>query len=275
MTPALTPEIAPAQSARLAGKIVVVTGAGGDIGGRTALECALEGARIVAADLFPDRAERTVEGILAAGGEAIATALDVRDPESFRAVAQAALDRFGRIDVLHNNAAATHLYDGDRDVLDTELDVWDEILRTNLTSVLLGCKAVLPAMIAQGTGSIVNMSSTRAVAGARDLIAYGTSKAGVEGLTKYVATMYGPQGVRCNAVRPGAMATSRTAALHGGKVTGTFTPHVLTTVIGAEIDIARAVVYLGSDDARYITGQILAVDGGLFAHQPFVSNEGK
>jgi len=129
---------------------------------------------------------------------------------------------------MHNNAAPPACTRSTNGVLDMDVSVWDEIMAVNLRSVMLGCKSVIPAMLAQGSGTIINMSSTRAVAGALDLVAYGTSKAAVEALTRYVATAHGAQGIRCNAVRPGAINSSKTAGLHASTGVDRFLPHLLT-----------------------------------------------
>lgn len=256
------------------GLVAVVTGAGGGIGSRTAEVFAERGARVVVADIAADAGERTVEAIAAAGGEAFYQQLDVREAESFTALFAAAVQRYGRIDVLHNNAAATHLYDGDTAAAEIDPDQWDRIFEINLRGVLLGCKHVLPQMRRQGGGSIVNMSSTRAVGGALSLAAYGASKAGVEALTRYVATAYGRDGVRCNAVRPGLIRTAQSAALHdGGAGLDRVMRHVLLPYAGTPDDIAELVHFLGSPASRYITAQTIPVDGGMLAHQPFHADE--
>lgn len=259
---------------RLAGKIAVITGGGGDIGRTAAAICAQQGAAVVVADLVADTGEAVAASIRADGGDATFMAVDIREPGSFDDLVRQVLSRHGRIDLLHNNAAATHLYAPDTDVLTIDVQVWNEIITTNLTGVMLACKAALRPMIEQGSGSIINMSSTRSVAGAADLVAYGTSKAAVEALTRYIASAHGLQGVRCNAIRPGPLETSRTAQLHagGGSVSASFAHHLLTPTVGTPVDIAHAVVYLGSDESGYVNGQVLAIDGGLLAHQPFLGD---
>ena len=260
------------------GLVAIVTGAGGGIGSSTAEMLATRGATVVVADLAQDAGERTVEAIRAAGGRAHFKYLDVREPESFNSVVADALECYGRIDILHNNAAATHLYAGDTAAADIDPVQWDRIFEINLRGVLLGCKYVVPKMIEQGGGSIINMSSTRAGGGANELAAYGASKAGVEALTRYVATAYGRHGVRCNAVRPGLIQTAQSAALlnHGDGTDDGYSRvlrHVLLPYAGSPADIAELVCFLGSPASRYITAQTIAVDGGLLAHQPFHADE--
>ncbi len=255
------------------GLVAVVTGAGGGIGSRTAEVLASRGARVVAADIAAESGERTVDRITAAGGAAVYHPFDAREPESFAALFDATVARYGRLDVLHNNAAGTHLYAGDTAATEIDPDHWDRVLELNLRGVLLGCKHAIPHMIASGGGSIVNMSSTRAIAGAVDLAAYGASKAGVEALTRYVATAYGKQGLRCNAIRPGLIQTAQSAALHAdGDGTGKLLRHVLLPYAGTPDDIAELVCFLGSAASRYITAQTITVDGGMLSHQPFFAD---
>jgi NAD(P)-dependent dehydrogenase (short-subunit alcohol dehydrogenase family) len=258
---------------RLSGRVVLVTGGGGDIGSRTAARCASEGAAVVLADLNAATAQAAADRVVQAGGRALAVELDVTDEASYAAAVAAATDAFGPVDVLHNNAAAAHMYTADHGVLDTDPSTWDTVLRVNLLGIVLGCRAVLPGMLALGRGSIVNMSSTRAAGGADDLIAYSASKAAVESVTRSVATAHGRDGVRCNAIAPGVIATAGSRGLHGTAMEGRFLPHLLTTAIGTEDDIAAAVAYLASDDARYVTGQVLRVDGGLLSHQPTMADQ--
>jgi NAD(P)-dependent dehydrogenase (short-subunit alcohol dehydrogenase family) len=253
------------------GLVAVVTGAGGGIGSRTAELLAARGACVVVADISAEAGERTVAGIAAAGGSAFFQAFDAREPESFAALFEAAVARYGRLDLLHNNAAGTHLYAGDTAAVEIEPDHWDRILELNLRGVMLGCKYAIPHLVAAGGGSIVNMSSTRAAAGALDLAAYGASKAGVEALTRYVATAYGKQGVRCNAIRPGLIQTAQSAALHGDG-TAALLRHVLLPYAGTPEDIAELVCFLGSPASRFITAQTLTVDGGMLSHQPFFAD---
>ncbi|WP_010230736.1 MULTISPECIES: SDR family NAD(P)-dependent oxidoreductase [unclassified Pseudonocardia] len=254
----------------MSGLVAVVTGAGGGIGSRTAELLAARGAMVVVADIVPAAGEAVVDRIRAAGGEAVFTELDARVPESFVAAFDAAVARYGRLDIVHNNAAGTHLYPGDGAAVEIDPDHWDRILELNLRGVMLGCKYAVPHLVAAGGGSIVNMSSTRAIAGAHDLAAYGASKAGVEALTKYVATAYGKQGVRCNAIRPGLIQTAQSAALHAdGDGPSKLLRHVLLPYAGGPDDIAELVCFLGSSASRYITAQTITVDGGMLSHQPF------
>lgn len=259
---------------RLAGKTAIVTGGGGGIGSVTAERLASEGAAVVVADIDEASGMAVAERITAAGGESIFVRLDVTDAQSFRDLAETAVTKYGCISILHNNAAGTHLYAKDQDVQTMDPDAWDEIMAMNSRSVLLGMQAVLPHMREQGVGSVVNMSSTRAALGAMDLAAYGASKAAVDALTRYAAVQYGRDGIRCNSIRPGFIETPQSRALHAdGNGASRLMRHVAATAPGTPADIASLVVFLGSDESRYITGQTIRIDGGMLSQQPFVAQD--
>ena len=248
-------------------RVAIVTGAGGEIGRASAIALAADGACVVAADVDDGRTRATVAAVEKQGGRAVALTLDVADPGSWTNAVERTVQDLGRLDVLVNNAAATHLYAGDSDVERIDLDLWDEVMRVNLRGTMLGCRSVVPAMRAGGGGSIVNISSTRAVAGADDLVAYGVSKGAVDTLTRYVATAYAGDGIRCNAIRPGMVGTSAALDLHS---TGPdLRRHALTGGYASVDDIAAAVAYLASPRSGAVTGHHLVVDGGLLAHQPY------
>ncbi|ALL79793.1 short-chain dehydrogenase (plasmid) [Pseudonocardia sp. EC080610-09] len=255
------------------GLIAVVTGAGGGIGSCTAELLASRGVRVAVADISEGAGQAVVDRIVTSGGEAFFQEFDARDPESIGALFDTTVARYGGLDILHNNAAGTHLYDGDTAVVEIDPFHWDSIIQLNLRGVMLGCKYAVPHMVRCGGGSIVNMSSTRALAGALDLAAYGASKAGVESLTRYVATAYGKQGVRCNAIRPGLIQTPQSVALHGDDDgAAKLLRHVLLPYAGRPDDIAQLVAFLGSAASRYITAQTITVDGGMLSHQPFYAD---
>ena len=178
------------------------------------------------------------------------------------------VDRFGRLDVLHNNAAMTDsdFLDRDGSVTDLDLGVWERTLAVNLTSQMLTCKHAIPEMVRSGGGSIINMSSGASLKGDRTLSAYGVSKAGVNTLTMYVATSHGKQNIRVNAIVPGLIVTDAVRAHLTEEILSGLGRAVLTTHLGEPDDIANTVVFLASDESRYITGQLLSVDGGMSAH---------
>jgi NAD(P)-dependent dehydrogenase (short-subunit alcohol dehydrogenase family) len=258
------------QSGRLAGKVAIVTGAASGIGRATALRMAREGAAVLVADLNGAGASAVAEEIAAAGGRAAGHAADVAEEASVVAMVEAAVAHFGGLDILHNNAAASDpaLMSRDGDVADLEVAVLDRTLAVNLRGPMLGCKHAIPRMLARGGGAIVNTSSASGRVGDPVRTAYGVSKAGLDSLTRYVATQYGKRGIRCNSIAPGVIATPALAANVPPEMIAIYERSHLTPRLGRPEDIAAAVVFLASDDAAFITGQTLGVDGGLLAHHP-------
>jgi NAD(P)-dependent dehydrogenase (short-subunit alcohol dehydrogenase family) len=223
------------------------------------------------ADIRAAAAEEVVAGIAAAGGSARAQVLDVSDPDAVEAMIADTVDAFGGLDVLHNNAAALDQSPHDTDVVAMELATWDRVLAVNLTGPMLGCRFAIPAMIERGGGAIVNTASVAAFYGGRSLTAYGTSKAGLVSLTRYVATAFADRGIRCNAVAPGVVLPEKTQEALGGPMGDRlrhYTVSHLTGRLGYPEEIAHAVAYLASDDAAFVTGEVLRVDGGMTAHAP-------
>ncbi|MEU7811116.1 SDR family oxidoreductase [Pseudonocardia sp. NPDC049154] len=249
-------------------KVAVVAGGATGIGGRTAEVFAAAGAKVVVGDLAVDAGRERAAAIRAAGGDALFVPVDVGDPAAVEGLVSAAVEHYGRLDVLHNNAAALHLFRRDVPLADMDVDAWDEIMRINLRGVMLGCRAAIPHMVAGGGGSIINTASSRAFTGTVDSAGYGTSKLAVVGLTRYVATQYGKQGVRCNAIAPGVVVTERAAARMGDAEYAGILRHYLTPRLGTPDDVAACALWLASDAAGFVTGQVINVDGGLGAHQP-------
>jgi len=255
---------------RLEGRVAVVTGAASGIGRATARLMAAEGASVVVADLDGSGAGAVAVAIVAAGGRAIPVEVDVSEEAAVADMIAAAVGKFGRLDVLHNNAAAlgADVFDHDRDIVGLDVEVWDRTMAVNARGVLLGCKHAIPRMLDGGGGAIVNMSSGAAWAAATTAAAYGASKAAVGALTAYVATMYGKQGIRCNAVAPGLVMTEAAQRRLSDDQRQMFLDVHLTPDLASPEDLARAVVFLASDDAAYVTGQTVVVDGGMFVHSP-------
>ena len=256
---------------RVKGKVAIVMGAGSGIGAACAQALAAEGAKVVFADINAQAAERQAE-IARRCTEAVAIGIDVGSEAQVQRMIEFAVQSFGGLDVLHNNAADTRL-SSTRDAPVEEMDtgVWDEIMRVNLRGTMLGCKYAIPHMRARGGGSIINTASGSAHAGMLSSSAYGASKAGIVALTKYVATQYGKVGIRCNAISPGYIVTPATGDAES-PVAAMMLRHHLTKRVGCPEDIAAAVVYLASDETTFVTGQTLMVDGGLLAHQPFYAD---
>ena len=247
---------------RLQDRVAVVTGGGSGIGRAICLRFAREGAAVVTADWEEAHAQETVALIEAAGGAALAVRADVSREADVAALADAASARFGTVDILVNNAAIS---DGD-DVRTIGVDQWDRNLAIVLKSVFLCTKAVLPGMIEQRRGSVVNIASVNGQA-ALGGEPYSAAKAGVINLTKNLAIKYGQYGVRANAIAPGTVQTpiwqARVAQV----------PDIFERLaawyplgrVGQPEDIANAALFLASDEASWITGTVLNVDGGLMA----------
>ncbi|HWE69105.1 MAG TPA: SDR family NAD(P)-dependent oxidoreductase [Acidimicrobiales bacterium] len=253
---------------RLTGRVAMVTGGGGGIGGASARALAREGASVVVVDIDEPAAGRVTAEIEAAGGRAMAFGCDLsEEPQVFAAIS-ATTSRFGRLDVLHNNAALTdsEFLTRDTAVTDLSLEVWERTMAVNLRSQMLCCKHAVPEMVGGGGGSIINMSSGASLKGDRTRTAYGVSKAGVNALTMYVATSHGKRGVRVNTIVPGLIITDAVRAHLDEKVLAGLDRATLTPYLGQPDDIADLVVFLASDASRYITGQMIAIDGGMSAH---------
>ncbi len=265
-----------AAAGRVAGKVAIVTGGAGGIGAATARALAKEGAGVGVVDVDGSGAERVAAEIAASGGDAIAVAVDLSEESGAVAAVRSVVDRFGRLDVLHNNAALTDSAFLARDTPVTELDleVWERTLAVNLTSQMLTCKHAIPEMVRSGGGSIINMSSGASMKGDRTRTAYGVSKAGVNTLTMYVAASHGHQNIRANAIVPGLIITDAVRAHLSDEILSGLGRAILTTRLGEPDDIANVVVFLASDESRYITGQLLSVDGGMSAHVGSAGHDG-
>lgn len=253
---------------RLAEKVAIVTGGAGGIGAATAHELAREGAAVAVVDIDGPKTAGVADEIRRTGARAIALGGNLADERTAQDVVGATLAEFGRVDVLHNNAAltASDFLSRDTTVTEMSLDVWRRSLDVNLGSQLLMCKYAVPEMRKNGGGSIVNMSSEAALKGDRTRLAYGVSKAGVHTLTMYVATSEGKSGVRANTIVPGLILTDAVRAHLSEEIIGRLGRATLTTYLGVPRDVADLVVFLASDASRYITGQMIAIDGGMSAH---------
>lgn len=258
---------------RLKNKTAIVVGAGQQPGetmgnGRAvALRFAQEGARVLCVDISKERAQETVDLIGNEGGQAEASEVDVTDEDSCRNVVEAARKRFGRIDILHNNVGRS---EGDRNTVDMDSAMWDELMALNLKSMFLMSKHVLPVMQDQQSGVIINVSSTSSMA-ARQTVTYKTSKGAVNTFTQHLAFENARFGIRANAILPGLMDTpmaierrAREQQVDRDVVRDSRNKLVpLQNQMGTAWDVANAALFLASDEARYITGVLLPVDGGL------------
>jgi NAD(P)-dependent dehydrogenase (short-subunit alcohol dehydrogenase family) len=258
---------------RVAGKVAIVTGAGSDgpgvgNGKAAAIVYAREGARVMLVDRDLAAAEMTERAIAEEGGEAFAFEADVSRAADVAAMAEACIARYGRIDILHNNAGITG---GGGGPVETSEETWDAVVGVNLKGIFLACKYVLPHMERQGGGSIVNISTVGAIRARMDrpAVAYSASKAGIEGLSRDVAIQYASRGIRSNTIVLGGVATPRIVAARPGvdvdELLRKRGAHLPAGRLGVAWDTAYAALFLASDEARHITGTTLAVDGGQSA----------
>ncbi len=250
---------------RLDGKVTIVTGAGSGIGEATARLMAREGASVVVADINGTEANR-VAGELSS---AVAAEVDVSDEDSVVRMIEMAVDSFGGLDVLHNNASDASTNALDVDIVALDMNVFDRLVAVNLKGQFMGCKHAIPRMLTRGGGSIVNTASIEAFVGRGVRAAYGASKAGVVLLTKAVASQYGARGIRCNAVAPGLVLTP--ALQHHymtpERIEASQVLYPMPRLCAPE-DVANTVVFLASDEAAYINATTLMVDGGATVYMP-------
>ena len=258
---------------RVDGKVAIVTGAASGIGRITAETLAREGARVVIADIDRVGGQAVAESIRAEGGEALAVGVDVGEEAEVVAMVESAVDAYGGLHVLHNNAAITAPSHQSRDanLLELDVEVWDETMRIDLRGPMLGCKHAIPRMIESGGGSIINTTSNSALAGDLTLNAYAAAKGGLNTLTLSVATAFGKQGIRCNAVSPAHIESPSLAKVVPPEVVEMLRGQCLTPRLGTPRDVANLVLFLASDEADFITGQILRCDGGALSHLAHVA----
>jgi 3-oxoacyl-[acyl-carrier protein] reductase len=239
-------------------KVAVVTGASQGIGRETALALAQAGAKVVVAARNEEKLTALVAEIAAAGGEAFALKMDVADAEQVKAGFKQIIEKFGRLDILVNNAAVTR----DGLAMRMKKDDWDAVLQTNLTGAHLCIQQALPTMMKARAGRIINISSIVAQMGNSGQANYVTAKAGLIGLTKAIAIEIASRGITVNAVAPGFIATPMTDVLPD-KVKDELKTRIPLGRMGSARDVAAAIVFLASDEAGYITGHVLNVNGGM------------
>ena len=253
---------------RLESRTAVVTGAANGIGYAAASLMAQEGAQVLLADYDEQQCTAAAESIRAAGGSAVATTVDVTDEDSLAAMIEEAAAAFGGPHVLCNHVGGSNP-ERDSDLLNMDMAEWDRAMTLNVRSTVVASRNAIPRMIAAGGGSIINTASIGGLAGDAIQCAYGAAKAAVINLTRYIATQYGPRGVRCNAVAPGAIMTPSLRENLPAETLDAIRWHVSLGEIGEPSDIANAMLYLASEEARYVTGQCLVVDGGTSSQSAF------
>src|SRR5208282_823665 len=243
---------------KLDGRVALVTGASQGIGHACALALAREGASVAAAARNRQKLDELVTEITAAGGKAAAFVIDVADEEQVKSAFKSALAQFGKIDILVNNAGITR----DQLVMRMKRADWDSVLNTNLTSAYLCIQQAMASMLKQRWGRIINITSVFGQMGQAGQANYASSKAGLIGLTMAIAREVGSRNITCNAVAPGFIETAMTSVL-----SEEFRQNAVKQIplgrVGQPEDIANAVCFLASDDASYITGHVLSVNGGM------------
>jgi 3-oxoacyl-[acyl-carrier protein] reductase len=242
----------------LSGRVALVTGASQGIGRSCALRLAAAGATVALAARNQEKLNELVYEITATSGQAAAFALDVADEEQVKAIVKAIIAQFGKIDILVNNAGITR----DQLVLRMKRADWDAVLQTNLTSAYLCIQQVMSSMLKQRWGRIINITSIFGQMGQAGQANYAASKAGLIGLTMAIAREVGSRNITCNAVAPGFIETAMTAAL-GDEFKENAVKQIPLGRIGMPEDVASAVAFLASDEASYITGHVLNVNGGM------------
>ncbi|MGQ0699643.1 MAG: SDR family NAD(P)-dependent oxidoreductase [Panacagrimonas sp.] len=258
--------------ATLTGKVALVTGAGSGIGQATAKLLAERGAAVLVTDINVETAAATARSIVEAGGRAESVRCDISNEDSIREAIAYAVSRFGGLDILHNNAALQDpaVLAQDADIATMDAAIWDRVMLTNVRGTMLCCKHAIPELLKRSGGSIINTSSTYGLAAFISLPAYSASKAAINSLTQHVATAYGKRGIRCNAVAPALVMTPLTASFIPQPLIEINIDGAATPFLGGPMDVAQAVAFLASDEARFINGHILPVDGGTLATQPTV-----
>jgi NAD(P)-dependent dehydrogenase (short-subunit alcohol dehydrogenase family) len=251
----------------LAGTISIVTGAAGGLGSATVGMLVELGSTVVAADV-PGTDFGKLRASVSAPDRLDTREVDISSEDSVVALLGAVKSAHGRLDVLDNNAGLTSKAAFDFDVVNMDVAMWDEMQAVNVRGTMLMCKHAVPLMIDSGGGSIINISSDQSLSGDMMTVAYGTSKGGVNALTRFVAAAYGKHGIRCNAVAPGLIATETMLATMPEQIRHIFIESCLVQRLGEPEDVAELVAFLASRRAGYITGQLIQVDGGILAHLP-------
>ncbi|KSV60027.1 SDR family NAD(P)-dependent oxidoreductase [Acetivibrio ethanolgignens] len=250
---------------RLKDKVAIVTGSTSGIGIGIAKLYAAEGAKVVICGRREEKGQAVVDAIVREGGEASFHFMDITDPVSVEKLFSDTAEKYGKIDVLVNNAANVALKDGRVDEL--TLEMWDAIFQSDMRGTFYATKCVIPYMEKnENGGSIVNIGSMASCGGDLGSTAYACAKAGVDMLTKSTALQYGKKNIRCNCVRPGLIVTPQNEAHVPQALKDIFLSNIMVNRYGCPEDIGYLCVYLGSDESNYVTGQVMTVDGGLNAH---------
>jgi len=255
---------------KLDGRVAIVTGAGGGLGAECARVLAAHGASLAIVDINEAAAARVATEIEASGGSAMSVATDVSSEESVEAMVSAVIERFGRIDVLHNNAAVLDVAQrqNDRDICNLDIAAWDRAIAVNLRGSVLCTKHVVPVMLKQGKGSVIFATSGLGAQGDLSLTGYACSKAALNMMPKLVAAQYGKQGVRGNAVQIGLAPAENAHSSMPKELLDILRDNHMTPELGTPRQIADVVAFLASDESSFVTGTTLVADGGFSSHTP-------
>ncbi|TMI78189.1 MAG: glucose 1-dehydrogenase [Bacillati bacterium ANGP1] len=249
---------------RLRDKVILITGGGSGMGRLASLTFAREGARVVSVDVVPEAGAAAVDEITRAGGQALFVAADVGREDQVRNAVRQAVARFGRLDVLYNNAGIFPAEDGS--VVELDAAVWDRVMTVNLKGIYLCCKHGIPELLRAGGGSIINVASFVALVGCSvPQDAYTASKGGVIALTKSLAVQFGPRRIRTNAIAPGPVETPLLTSwlLANPEAKKRRLDRIPMGRFGRPEDIVQMALYLASDEATWVNGSVLVVDGGI------------
>jgi NAD(P)-dependent dehydrogenase (short-subunit alcohol dehydrogenase family) len=252
----------------LSGKTALVTGAAGGIGSETVRAMCEAGARVVMTDIRQEPLDEVSRQLRGEGHDVAAKVADITEEASVIELLAFTNDTYGGLDILDNNAGATGYSTIDQDVADMTVDLWDTMLSINARGPMLLCKHALPVMVSRGGGSVINISSGQSLSGDLTNIAYAAGKAALNSMTRHIATAYGPRGIRCNAIAPGLIVPPGSEGRLPQAMHDIFVANCLVPRLGVPRDIANMAVFLASDLASYITGQVISVDGGILIHLP-------
>jgi NAD(P)-dependent dehydrogenase (short-subunit alcohol dehydrogenase family) len=247
----------------LSGKVAVVAGGASGIGAATAKRLAARGCQVVIGDPADGGGQQTADAITSAGGAAIPVRFDLAERDSVHTLFDTAVSTYGGVDLLFNVGADMSTLRGDTDVVDIDLEIWDRTMAVNLRGYVLTMKSAIPLMLSRGGGVIVNMSSAAAFQGEPARPAYATAKAGIGALTRHVASRWGKEGIRCNAVAPGFTATEAIrSAPQWPDLQASALKRIRGPRVGDPTDVAALVAFLMSDEGAWINGQVFNIDGG-------------
>lgn len=254
---------------RFEDKIAIVTGAAGGIGEAITRRIISEGGKVVIADYSKERADKLAGELAYSGADVRSIYFSATEVESCKELVDFAMKEYGKVDILINNVGGTNLK-RDLSIEKLDLSYFDEVFHLNLYCMMYLSQQIIPIMKSHGGGNIVNVASIGGITADASGTLYGTSKAGVINLTRYIATQAGKKNIRCNAVAPGLVLTPAALNNLDEKLRNVFLDQCTTPYLGKPEDIAATIAFLASDDARYVTGQTIVADGGLTIHNPTI-----